>query len=408
MCQHYGRSAEPGFPDEMRPYVDSLVFTFRLSPLVAALFPGQVRRVDAQVKARQANAAVFRQALAGCDLVELPQYADGFEPSYDMLTMNFRPEQAGIRRDTFCRALGAEGVGVFPYVPEPINRWRRLEWRRYAGPMPLWMDGAAACAHCVRDAEAPQRRLQGGARPRDGLEPLLPSGRRRHEAHGARLPQGAGQPGRTAGLGDRAGREDVPTPTVRSSVRPSGPRPRTGAEAAMTSRDLVRAAIAHRETPRVPYCIGYTAEGAQELQRLIGADRSAEEFTDNDVVRVGPPWWGWHQLGSDWAGPATPTSPDRVRGGGSYEAFFDQLKRLHDADRQVHPGHDLRLPLREGLLLRAASRTSWPTWPATRRSRGGCWPRSSRRTWSCWRTSWPARRSTACCWAATGARRWTC
>lgn len=98
----------------------------------------------------------------------------------------------------------------------------------------------------------------------------------------------------------------------------------------MTSRDLVRAAIAHRETPRVPYCIGYTAEGAQELQRLIGAERTADEFTDNDVVRVGPPWWGWHRLGADWAGPATPTSPERVRGGGSYEAFFDQLKRLHD------------------------------------------------------------------------------
>lgn len=98
----------------------------------------------------------------------------------------------------------------------------------------------------------------------------------------------------------------------------------------MTSRDLVRAAIAHQQTPRVPYCIGYTADGASQLERLIGAGRSADEFTDNDVVRVGPPWWHWHQLGPDWGRPPTPTSRDTVRGGGSYEAFFDQLKRLHD------------------------------------------------------------------------------
>ena len=43
MCQHYGRSAEPEFPDEFKPYVDSLVYTFRLSPLIAALFPAQVK-----------------------------------------------------------------------------------------------------------------------------------------------------------------------------------------------------------------------------------------------------------------------------------------------------------------------------------------------------------------------------
>lgn len=140
MCQHYGRSAEPGFPEALRPYVDSLVLTFRLSPMIAALFPAQVRRVDEQVKARQENAAVFRQAVAGCEVIELPQYAAGFEPSYHMLTMNFRPDQAGVRRGTFCRALAAEGVHAWPYVPESIHRWSRLQWRRYAGPVPLWMD----------------------------------------------------------------------------------------------------------------------------------------------------------------------------------------------------------------------------------------------------------------------------
>src|SRR6266542_4237980 len=46
MCQHYGRSADPGFPEAYKPFVDSLVFTYRLSPLTAALFPSQLAKLD--------------------------------------------------------------------------------------------------------------------------------------------------------------------------------------------------------------------------------------------------------------------------------------------------------------------------------------------------------------------------
>src|SRR5947209_9152769 len=46
MCQHYGRSADPGFPEAYKPFVDSLVFTYRLTPLVAALFPSQLGKLD--------------------------------------------------------------------------------------------------------------------------------------------------------------------------------------------------------------------------------------------------------------------------------------------------------------------------------------------------------------------------
>jgi N4-(beta-N-acetylglucosaminyl)-L-asparaginase len=37
---------------------------------------------------------------------------------------------------------------------------------------------------------------------------------------------------------------------------------------------------------------------------IIGAG----EYTDNDVVRLGPPWWNWRDLGADWGGPQTPAS----------------------------------------------------------------------------------------------------
>ena len=140
MCQHYGRSAESGFPEEFKPYVDSLVFTFRLTPLIAALFPGQIRRLDAQIEARQENVAIFREGLQDCEVIRLPNYRKGFEPSYYILTMNFLPKKAGVRRETFSRALAAEGVNSWPYVPESIHRWSRLQWKGYKGPVPLWLD----------------------------------------------------------------------------------------------------------------------------------------------------------------------------------------------------------------------------------------------------------------------------
>ena len=141
MGQHYGRSAEPGFPEEYKPYVDSLVYTFRLSPLIAALFPGQLRGLDRQVKARQQNADTFREALADCEIVRLPRYKKGVLPGYHMLTMNFRPEKAGVRRDTFLKALAAEGVRAFAYVPSSIHTWKRVHWKGYRGPVPHWMAG---------------------------------------------------------------------------------------------------------------------------------------------------------------------------------------------------------------------------------------------------------------------------
>ncbi len=138
MCQHYGRSAEPGFPAEYKPYVDSLVYTFRLSPLIAALFPAQVRRLDRQVQVRGNNASIFREALGACRFMQLPPDRKGVEPGYYMLTTNFLSDKAGVSRDTFLAAVQAEGAQAFAYVPEGIQHWRRLHWKGYKGPSAHW------------------------------------------------------------------------------------------------------------------------------------------------------------------------------------------------------------------------------------------------------------------------------
>ena len=97
----------------------------------------------------------------------------------------------------------------------------------------------------------------------------------------------------------------------------------------MTSRELVKAAIRHQETPRVPYLIRICPDAWEVLQdRAEG--KSQDEFFDNDIREFWAPWWGW-DLADDWRGMDLPTTPSRVRGGGDFEGFYDQLKASKDA-----------------------------------------------------------------------------
>ena len=138
--QQMGRSGEEGFPDTLHPYMDSLVYTYRLSPLTAVLLTEQLKKLDEENEGRRRNVAWFRKAMEGVESVRFPTYPEGDEPSYHMLTMNFQPEVAGISKSTYIRALNAEGVGIFSYVPSPINTWRRLQWQDYDGPKVMWTE----------------------------------------------------------------------------------------------------------------------------------------------------------------------------------------------------------------------------------------------------------------------------
>jgi dTDP-4-amino-4,6-dideoxygalactose transaminase len=139
--QHMGRSLEPDFPHErLDRYIDSLVYTYRLSPLVAVMLTEQIRKLDEEIAGRRENVRLLRAAMAGLSLVSFPVYAAGDEPSYHMITMNFAAEAAGISKQTLFQALRAEGVGCFQYIPSPISTWPRLHWQTYAGPKVMWTE----------------------------------------------------------------------------------------------------------------------------------------------------------------------------------------------------------------------------------------------------------------------------
>jgi len=97
----------------------------------------------------------------------------------------------------------------------------------------------------------------------------------------------------------------------------------------MTSRELVKAAIEHRQTQHVPYVVDLTPEAEALIHDHTGR-QDAVAWLDNDVADICVPWWEWHELGTDWSGMDVPTSPACVIGTGSYDNLADRIKARRD------------------------------------------------------------------------------
>jgi len=97
----------------------------------------------------------------------------------------------------------------------------------------------------------------------------------------------------------------------------------------MTRRELVKAAIQHRETGRCPYSIDICGDAWDALKPKVAA-QSPDQFLDNDVQAIGVPWWGWGDLAADWKGADTPKSLDRIVASGNYDGLADRIKAERD------------------------------------------------------------------------------
>lgn len=98
----------------------------------------------------------------------------------------------------------------------------------------------------------------------------------------------------------------------------------------ISARETVRAAIQHKECDRIPYAIDFTEEAVALLQKEVNCE-NFDTWIDNDVQSISVPWWGWHNLDADWAGPDTPKSSPTVIGYGSYEKLEDNIKSAREA-----------------------------------------------------------------------------
>jgi len=153
-CQHMGRSPDRGFPAELAPYVDSLVYSYRLSPVTAVLLTEGLKKVDREIAGRRYNAEQLRKCLSGSASFSLPRFRRG-TPSYYTLSLNFDEDGAGVSRNTVLEALAAEGVEVGAYVPSPIPSWERLRTAGYRGPKTIWTRPLRAAGVKYRSLELP-------------------------------------------------------------------------------------------------------------------------------------------------------------------------------------------------------------------------------------------------------------
>ena len=160
--QHMGRAPDEGFPDELRPWSDSLVYTYRVTPLNAVLLTEQFGNIEGWIAERRRHADLFRTKLAESKYLRMPDYAEGVKPVFHLLTMNFDAESAGVSRDTFAAAMKAEGMLAFGYVPSPIPDWPRLHWQENAGPRVSWTAALEKSGIDYRGMELPNCRWRIG------------------------------------------------------------------------------------------------------------------------------------------------------------------------------------------------------------------------------------------------------
>ncbi len=159
-CQHAGRSEmlgranEDGFPDDLRPYIDSLVYTYRPMCVSAILGLDRLRALDRENDIRRTHVREFLDGISEIDFLEAPSAPEGDACVYYMLTLNFDSQTAGVQRDTYLRALQAEGVPAVAYVDKSLHTSPRLspDWR---GPRVMWTETLRRAGVNPNDAELP-------------------------------------------------------------------------------------------------------------------------------------------------------------------------------------------------------------------------------------------------------------
>ena len=97
----------------------------------------------------------------------------------------------------------------------------------------------------------------------------------------------------------------------------------------MTKRELVISAIKHKDTGRVPYSFGFTAEASAKLKAHYGCE-DLEDRIGNCLRHVPAPWWQFVNVPEDQLQPGVPSRLPDVQGLGSFETMQESLQHLRE------------------------------------------------------------------------------
>jgi len=133
LCGHHPSRQKRQLEDEeLREYIDSCCYTYRMHPLSSVIARAQLVHLDAWNAVRRANAEVLTRQLAEIPGVKPPVVYEGGEHTYHLYPMTYCADELdGLSREVYMAALKAEGVPVTTYVETPIYLRKRYQERDY-------------------------------------------------------------------------------------------------------------------------------------------------------------------------------------------------------------------------------------------------------------------------------------
>jgi len=159
MGQHPARHYDIVKDDpELSPYIDSLIYTYRIHPVSCLIAGVQLRYLDEWNSQRRANADFLSKGLRGIPGIEPPYVAPDCDHVYHIYSPTFVPAAVeGISRETYVKAVQAEGVPLgLGYVRKPIHLRRMLQERNYFyGKGCPWTCGHAGRRIEYREGDCP-------------------------------------------------------------------------------------------------------------------------------------------------------------------------------------------------------------------------------------------------------------
>lgn len=129
-----GERAKPGIYD-----VTALGYNYRMNEVTAAVGLAQIAKLDRFLKARAANHAALRAALADIDEVTVFAPVQGRAVSSHYCLNAVLPRDGRIDRDAVIAALGARGVGASVHYPKavPLMAYYRERYGYRDGEFPV-------------------------------------------------------------------------------------------------------------------------------------------------------------------------------------------------------------------------------------------------------------------------------
>ena len=139
----YGRHPRGIEPDrvaalEKDGLLDTLQLGWRPSAISAAILRARLPHLDRENAGRRRNARLLREALAPVSAVRLIGEPPETEPVYHLLSFTVNHSASALSRSEVLDRLREEGLPVFPYIPTPVHRMKRLNPGGYEGPFVLW------------------------------------------------------------------------------------------------------------------------------------------------------------------------------------------------------------------------------------------------------------------------------